>query len=344
MPNKTKKSLNIAIIGAGNIGAKRAQAIVELKTDKLVWVYDINQEKAKALAEMYGASPAESLGQILKDESIDCLVIATTTDISLTLTLKGISAKKHILVEKPLASNSKDAAKVSLMAAKFKSIVKVGFNHRHHPALSKAHELFAAGKIGKILYIRSIYGHGARPGYDTEWRMQKKFSPGGELFDQGVHIIDLAYWFLGKFSGAFAINKNLYWKKSQLEDNSFSQLQTKTGANVFFQVSLTQWKNRFNFEVYGDKGYLVVNGLGKSYGVETLICGADVGQGRSPKEEVFEFIGDDISWREEWLEFRSAVLESRQPLASAKDNIEVNKALEALYRSSQSGKIIKIKP
>ena len=112
---------------------------------------------------------------------------------------------------------------------------------------------------------------------------------------------------------------------------------------MFFQVSLTQWKNRFNFEIYGDKGYLVINGLGKSYGVETLTLGTDVGQGRAPLEEVFEFTGPDESWKEEWKEFRQAVLEKRQPLANASDNVEVVLALEALYTSAKSGKLEQIK-
>lgn len=337
------KSLNIGLIGAGNIGAKRVRAVLDLGTDTILAVYDVNAEKAKLLAEICGAKICKNVNEIFNNPNIDCVIIATTTDASLNLTLQALQHKKHVLVEKPLGSNTKDALKVSLSSKKHKRIVKVGFNHRFHPAVAKAFELFKQSKIGKVMYIRAVYGHGARPGYDTEWRMQKKFSPGGELFDQGVHIIDMAFWFLGKFASAFAVNKNFYWKKSELEDNSFSQLESAGGSSVSFHVSLTQWKNRFNFEVYGTKGYLLVNGLGKSYGTETLTWGTDVGQGRVPTEQIFEFTGEDISWKEEWKEFRQAVLTHKQPMSSASDNVEVCRALEALYLSAKLGKIVKIK-
>jgi len=87
---------------------------------------------------------------------------------------------------------------------------------------------------------------------------------------------------------------------------------------------------------------LQINGLGKSYGAETLILGTEVGQGRAPKQQVFEFASEDISWKDEWLEFRQAVLLGKQPLANAGDNLEVSKALEALYKSAKLGKIINI--
>ncbi len=344
MPNGIKnRKLNIAIIGAGNIGAKRVQAILDLKTDRVVAVYDINFKKAQALANAAHAAAVRDLGAIFNNSKVDAVVIAATTDVNLGLALKVLAAKKNVLVEKPLGSLSKDALAVSKAAQKSGKILKVGFNHRHHPAVAKAFELYKAGKIGKAMYIRSVYGHGARPGYDLEWRMQKKYSPGGELFDQGVHIIDLAFWFLGKFKSAFAVNKNVYWHKSRLEDNSFALLESAGGANVFFHASLTQWKNRFNFEIYGNKGYLIINGLGKSYGVETLTLGTDVGQGRAPLEEIFEFVGEDVSWKEEWKEFRQAIILKRQPLASAQDNVEVVLALEALYCSAKSNKLEKIK-
>ena len=199
---------------------------MDLQTDRVVAVYDIDFKKAQTLAQIAHATAVRDLDTVFDNREIDAVVIAATTDVNLNLALKALAAKKNVLVEKPLGSLSKDALAVSRAARKNGKILKVGFNHRHHPAITKAFEFFKAGKIGRAMYIRSVYGHGARPGYDLEWRMQKKYSPGGELFDQGVHIIDLAYWFLGKFKAAFAVNKNTYWHKSNLEDNSFSLLES----------------------------------------------------------------------------------------------------------------------
>jgi predicted dehydrogenase len=172
--------------------------------------------------------------------------------------------------------------------------------------------------------------------------MQKRYSFGGELYDQGVHIIDLANWFMGDFNKVFAQNRNFFWKKSDLEDNSFCQLFTKSGQVAYFQVSLTQWRNKFLFEIFGSKGFLIINGLGNSYGVETLTLGTEVGQGKTPIEEVFKLEGPDISWREEWVEFKNSIVEKRQPLANAEDNVIINKILQGLYKSAKKSKIIKI--
>ena len=88
---------------------------------------------------------------------------------------------------------------------------------------------------------------------------------------------------------------------------------------------------------------MLVNGLGKSYGTETLTFGTQVGQGKVPKEEIFVFEGQDISWNDEWLEFRNAVIGRRQPLANAQENFQVNKILEGLYLSAKKSKIILLK-
>jgi predicted dehydrogenase len=75
--------------------------------------------------------------------------------------------------------------------------IRVGFNHRYHPAFLKAKKLVKNNKIGKIMYIRAVYGHGGRLNYNKEWRFKKNFSGGGELIDKGSHLIDLSRIFLG---------------------------------------------------------------------------------------------------------------------------------------------------
>jgi predicted dehydrogenase len=77
--------------------------------------------------------------------------------------------------------------------------VRVGFNHRYHPAFPQGAGDFLSGVMGDLMFLRARYGHGGRVGYDQEWRADPKLSGGGELIDQGIHLIDLAGWFLGEF-------------------------------------------------------------------------------------------------------------------------------------------------
>jgi predicted dehydrogenase len=121
--------------------------------------------------------------------------------------------------------------------------------------------------------LRCIYGHGGRPGYEKEWRASKEICGGGELLDQGVHVVDLFRWFLGEFEEAVGYTQTWFWPM-EVEDNAFAVFRTSTGRTAMMHTSWTQWKNRFTFEIFGQAGYLIVEGLGGSYGVEKLIVGS----------------------------------------------------------------------
>ena len=78
--------------------------------------------------------------------------------------------------------------------------VQVGFNHRYHPGLRQVRAWVDSGVAGPLMFLRGRYGHGGRIGYEKEWRADPAISGGGELIDQGVHLLDLARWFLGDFT------------------------------------------------------------------------------------------------------------------------------------------------
>ena len=147
--------------------------------------------------------------------------------------------------------------------------MRVGYNHRFHPALAKAREMVNAGAVGPLMFIRARYGHGGRVGYDREWRADPELSGGGELIDQGVHLIDLAGWFLGEFTSVEGHAATYFWNMP-VDDNAFLNLRNADGATAWLQVSCSEWKNLFSFEIYGRDGKLQVDGLGGSYGLESL--------------------------------------------------------------------------
>ena len=99
-------------------------------------------------------------------------------------------------------------------------------------------------------------------------------------------------------------------------------------------VSWTQWKNLFRFELYGKDGYITVEGLGGSYGVEKAILGKRAFF-EPFKEEVIEFRGRDISWEEEWREFKNAIQEKREPMANGRDGVEAIKIAYLVYGARQ---------
>ena len=331
--------MNISIIGAGYIGAKRAEVIVRLKEDRIVSIFDIDASKSKILAKKVGSSAVENIEDIFKNETIDAVIIATVNSASAKLCLEAIRNKKNILCEKPLGLNYEEAKKVFEAAKKARVLLKVGFNHRFHSAIIKAHDLVKKGAIGQLMYIRAVYGHGGRKGYDLEWRMKKKFSGGGELLDQGVHLLDLFRWFLGEFKEGAAFCENMFWDKTKLEDNAFCTLRTRDGKVAQMQVSVTQWKNKFSIEIFGKKGYINIEGKGGSYGQERLIIGKREKLGARPEEQEF-FYDKDNSWEEEWKNFRQAIKKKIEPIGNGYDGMMANKLVKGLYASSKNKKII----
>ena len=137
---------------------------------------------------------------------------------------------------------------------------------------------------------------------------------GGELIDQGVHLIDLAGWFLGSFISIHGVATTYYWDMP-VDDNAFMTLRTAAGQTAFLHVSCTEWKNLFSFEIYGRNGKLAVDGLGGSYGVERLAFYRMLPEMGPPETTIFEYPGADRSWAIEFAEFLDDIRLAREPSA-----------------------------
>lgn len=330
----------VAIIGAGLIGAKRAQALSAFSDFRLKVVADVNAGAADKIAGKFGAETATDWRIVVDRPDIDFVVVSTYNKYLAPISIAALQNAKHVLCEKPLGRNV-DESRSILEHAKNGVVLKTGFNHRHHPAIAKAKQLADKGEIGRILFLRCRYGHGGRPSYEKEWRASKELCGGGELLDQGVHVVDLFRYFAGNFDEAFGNISTCFWD-IEVEDNAFAMFRRNDGVFATMHTSWTQWKNLFSFEIFGSAGYMVVEGLGGSYGTETLKIGVRKAQGGPPNEQMLEFAGSDISWQEEWQEFLSAVENRREPIGNGWDGYQANRMIEAVYESAKTGQVAKI--
>ena len=259
--------MNIAIIGCGLIGQKRAKS---LAGGKLVACADISVDRAERLARQFpNCEGLNDWKRVIDRKDVDVVIIATPHDTLAEIALGAIEGGKHVLVEKPAARNARELDPLIAAAKKSKSLVRVGFNHRYHRALRKAREIVSGGELGELMFLRARYGHGGRVGYDKEWRAKPEISGGGELIDQGVHLIDLARCFLGDFLETQGFAHTYFWNMP-VDDNAFLLLRTSKQQSAFLHVSCTEWKNMFSFEIYGKVGKIHIEGLGGSYGVERI--------------------------------------------------------------------------
>jgi predicted dehydrogenase len=319
----------VAIVGCGLIGHKRAAALAGAT---LVACADVSRDRAQSLARTAPAAIASDDWRAAAEHPDAAIVIVATTNEALTpIAAHALAAGKHVLVEKPAARTVAEIDALIAAAEAAGRLCRVGFNHRYHPALRKAREIVDSGALGPLMFVRGRYGHGGRPGYDREWRADPVRAGGGELIDQGVHLIDLARWFLGDFTAVQGFAPTYYWDMP-VDDNAFMLLRTAHGKTAFLHVSCTEWKNLFSLEIYGRQGKLQVDGLGGSYGVERLTFYRMLPEMGPPETTSWEYPRGDASWSVEFAEFLDDVRLHRHPAAGLADARAALAVAESIYR------------
>ncbi len=342
--------MRVAIIGCGLIGRKRALALDP--GDTLVACCDTNEAAARAFGSEFNCVPYSDYQVLIGKAEFDIGIVAVVNKNAKPIVISLLRSNKHVLAEKPLGRNAAESAEMldALPVSRSRSlpvalspplVLKTGFNHRFHPAVWKAKELLDSDAIGRLFNIRAAYGHGGRAGMEKEWRASKDLCGGGELLDQGVHIIDLIRWFGGEIRRLSGKVETKFWDM-EVEDNAYVIAETENNVSCLFHVSWTNWRNVFSFELFGTKGYLKINGLGGSYGSETLEIGRRKPEGGRPDIEMIEFPADDVSWKREWSEFKTAIIEKRSPIGNGVDGLRANLVIDAIYRSNKENKMVSL--
>jgi predicted dehydrogenase len=305
-------SLGVGMIGCGLMGRKRAAALGD---DHVVGAYDLRLDAAEALVGEFGGTACATLDDLLALKP-DVVVVATSHDQLAPNSVAALEAGSHVLVEKPAGIGVADVDRIAAAARAAGKVAKVGFNHRFHPAIAQAIETARSGRFGHVLFLRGRYGHGGRPGYDREWRADPKTGGGGEMTDQGMHLLDLSHWLLGELPLHSALLRTSFWDMP-VEDNAAILLGVPGDHRApwaTLHVTWTEWKNMFSMEITCRTGKLVVEGLQGSYGPQKLTVYAMKPEMGPPDREVFEFDPVDVSWAAEWDSVRAAIA-SGEPAA-----------------------------
>jgi len=218
--------LRVAIVGCGLIGAKRAAALA--RDDELLACYDVNERAARGLSELHGATACATLEELLATRP-DVVIVATVHDQLAALTERALQAGAHVLVEKPAGVSAAQIDRLIECQRASGRLVKVGFNHRFHPGVARAAEEVHGEHHGELMHLRARYGHGGRVGYDREWRAEPARSGGGELVDQGMHLLDLSHWLAGPLELHSALLRTHFWD-TPVEDNAALILARRSRA------------------------------------------------------------------------------------------------------------------
>jgi predicted dehydrogenase len=324
-------NLRIALIGCGLIGQKRLNL---LPPGSVTVACDTQLDRARKIAaQSPGCVATDSFEQAVSLPHVDAVMVATLNATLAPIALAAVNRGKHVLIEKPGGIRVAELEALHAAAIKSGALVRIGYNHRYHPACLKALELFKSGALGPMMFVRGRYGQGGRLGYEKEWRGNPELSGGGELIDQGVHLIDLAGIFLGEFTTVEGHATTYYWNMP-VEDNAFLSLRNAAGNTAWLHASCSEWKNLFSLEIYGRDAKLHWEGLGGSYGLERLTYYKMLPQMGPPETTIWEFPRGDESWKIEMAEFFEDIRLKRCPVPGLREATAALRVVEKIYQNN----------
>jgi UDP-N-acetylglucosamine 3-dehydrogenase len=314
------KKLGVAVVGTGFWGRNQARVYEELEETELLAVCDINAERAEAVAKRFGVKPYTNLGKMLKRKDIRAVSICTWSTSLAKEALKALRAGKHVLVEKPMATNVKQAEKLQETAEKQDLHLTVGFLMRFIPGVQHIKKAIKNKKIGDLVC--------ATAKRVSQW--PERMGDVGVVKDIAIHDIDITRHLFDEDPIA-VYAKTGRMKHRKFEDYAQIMLTFEGGRSAFIESNwLTPYKTRI-LVVTGSEAIMKLDYITQELTIE------------SAKETV----QPRIAWREplrlELQHFANCVLKKEKPLITGMDGLKALRIAESALKSSATGRVIKLK-
>ena len=347
------KKLKAAVVGLG-MGGGHAMEYQKSRYADLVAVCDVSTArianfcKAGLSARQEGVECAtyEDFDELLDKEKPDLVSICVPNDLHAPFTLKALQAGAHVLCEKPLATNADDAARM-VETARAKGLkFAVNLSFRFTPQSRFLHSMAEAGEFGEVYFAHTVWHRRRGMPFGTGWFTDVTRSGGGPLIDLGVHRLDLAWWLMGrprpvratgvtyaKFADAYS---EKFGARVTTEDLAAALIRFENGAALSVQASWAgnvEWRERMVTRLWGTKAGAVQENTGEGYGFACRIlrsaAGAEVDV--TPHDGMLPESPSSVD------DFCRAVVDGTPLLAPGEDGLQVQRMLDAIYRSAKQG-------
>lgn len=329
--------IRAVIIGMGRMGKTRYDAMRKHGGYEVVAICDNNVSNMVG----YDEPKYNDWKECIDNSEMDAVVVCTYNVVIPDIVCYALGKGYAVFSEKPPGRNLEDALRMKKAFVDADSpILKFGFNHRYHNSVIEAKALLDSKILGDVVCARGVYGKAGTPAFQTEWRNDKSISGGGIMLDQGIHMLDLMYYFMGEFTEITSSVDQLVWKDMPTEDSAFSILRTEDGKVASLHSSAIQWRHKFSLDLICTKGFISLNGLltsTNSYGEEKISyyrkdLEQKTGGLGKPMEHTMCFT-EDYSWDYEMKEFYDAVIKGKDiQLGTIDDAVNLMKMLESIYR------------
>ncbi|WP_141503418.1 Gfo/Idh/MocA family protein [Paenibacillus luteus] len=351
------KPVQIAVIGTGSISSLHLESYKNNKNVNLYAVCDLNEERAKAAAEKYGAEKVYTdYRELLANSEIDAVSICTWNNTHAEISISALEAGKHVLVEKPLCRTVEEALLVQEAVRKSGKLLQVGFVRRYDTNAQLLRAMADRGEFGEIYFAKASTIR--RLGNPGGWFSDIERSGGGPLIDIGVHVIDLCWYMMGR-PKPVSVSANTYHKlgnrsnvehlsfyqaadydaeKNTVEDMANALIRFENGASLLVDVSFTLHakSNEGTVKLYGEKGGFEID-------PETVIVTEQnntiLNVYPQTDSKGFEFNG---AFQNEINHFIDCVTSGEQPISPVEDGVEIMKILIGIYESAAKGAEVRL--
>ncbi|MCA1553151.1 MAG: Gfo/Idh/MocA family oxidoreductase [Chloroflexi bacterium] len=338
--------LRVALVGCGEIGAVRADALARSPDARLLVACDVEAARASAIAAKHRCISSSNWREVVARDDVDIVDVATPTKWHAEIAIAAAEHQKHVLVEKPIARTVDEARQMVAAARACGVKLKTGFNHRYYLAVEAAKRALDAGEIGELMFVRSTIGHEGGDEFLGKWMTNADVAGGGTLLDNGIHILDLTRYFLGEIAEAEGLVARTRWDVNPLEDNAFALFRSRDGKIASVGSSWTEWAGyRFLLEAYGTNGFVRA-----AYPPMRATIGVNRQSGRPARKRHLLFPSFQVKERlysfwyttrstfvREFADFARAIREDGDVFSSGDDGLRANEMAHAVYESARRG-------
>lgn len=349
-----RSTVNVAVVGAGAIGLNHIENFQKHPEARVVVVAETNAQRGREAVERFNVPELVSdYRDLLGRSDIDVISIALPNFLHASVSIESLNAGKHVMLDKPLATNARDAARVLATAKKNRRKFMVGQNQRFSREAQTVKKLVLDGKLGEVYHARAQWLRRSGIPRIGSWFTQTEFAGGGCTYDIGVHVLDLALHLMGEFDAA-AVSGQTYakygprglgegtWGKSEVnaskpfnvDDFCVALIKLESGRTVQLEVSWAaaqEQRDVNGVQLFGTEGGAKTNPL-------TFSSACPAGYQTTEIKPEASLVPDN-----RMAHFIDVVRGKAKPFVLPEQSLMVQKILDAIYKSSATGREVRIR-
>jgi len=340
--------MKFGIIGAGMIGRFHAKAITDMTGGTLHSVFDLNLERAEALAADFGAKAYSDMDAFLADENLDIVTVGTPSGAHLDPTLAALNAGKHAIVEKPLEVTTERIDQLMDAAQKSGKTLAAVLNRRFHPGMDAFKKASTEGRFGTLASASAyIKWYRDQAYYDSAgWRGTWALDGGGALMNQSIHTVDALLYLAGPVKRVTANTALLAHERIEVEDHCVALLEFENGARGVIEASTCTWSkdgHPARVQLSGTEGSVfLADEAFESWDFQnekpedeeirsSLMKGQEAGLGANDPSAI-----NTYQHQRNFEEVVTAIHEGREPTTSANESRKAVELIQAIYESAKN--------